>query len=76
MLTSRGWDSLMVWAQGVKMGLAGDELGGDLQHLISYRGLIDPSPSNLSGVLFRRVTHLKVLQYTDKAPDWQGGIWP
>lgn len=76
MLNSRGWDSLLTWAQGISMGLAGDTLGGDLQHLIAYPRIIDPSPSNLAGVLFRRVTHLKVLQFTDKAAAFQGGIWP
>lgn len=76
MLTDRGWDSLMAWAQGVKMGLAGDELGGDLQHIIAYPHIIPATIENLSGTLFRRVTHLKVLQYTDKAPDFNGGLWP
>lgn len=76
MLTDRGWDSLMTWAQGVKMGLAGDELGGDLQHLIAYPHVADVTIENLTGVGFRRVTHLKVLQYTDKCPDFDGGLWP
>lgn len=76
MLTSRGWDSLMAWAQGLRMGLAADDLGGDLQHLIAYPGVVEPTIDNLNGVGFRRVTHLKVLQFTDKAPNFDGGIWP
>jgi len=76
MLTSRGWDALLSWAQGFKMGLAGSELGGDIQHVIAYPGIVPATVDNLGGVLFRRVTHLKVLQYTDKAPDFQGGLWP
>lgn len=76
MLNDRGWDSLMTWAQGVKMGLAGDELGGDLQHLLRYSRIVPPSIDNLGGVLFRRVTHLKVMQFTDKAPDFTGSLWP
>jgi len=76
MLNDRGWDSLMTWAHGVKMGLAGDEIGGDLQQLIMYPAAVDPTIENLSGTLFRRVTHIKVLQYTDRCPDFDGGIWP
>jgi hypothetical protein len=76
LLNARGWDSLMVWAHGVKMGLAGLEIGGDLGHIIAYPFIIDPEPGNLGGVLFRKVTHLKVMQFTDKAPEWTGNIWP
>jgi len=74
LLTDRGWDGLMQFAHGFKMGLAGSEIGGDLQHLIAYPGIVDPTPDNLSGTWLRKVTHLKVLQYTDKAPDWDGGV--
>jgi hypothetical protein len=76
MLTEGGWDSLMAWAHGLRMGLAGAEIGGDLQHLIAYPYLFPPTPGNLSGTFLRRVTHLRVLQYTDKAPDFTSGLWP
>lgn len=75
-LTPRGWDELMAWAQGVRMGLAADDIGGDLQHLIAYPHVVEPTIENLNGVGFRRVTHLKVLQFTDKAPDLPSGLWP
>jgi hypothetical protein len=76
MLTDRGWDSLMCWAQGLRMGLAGEDLGGDLQHIIAFPRIIPPTLENLAGVLFRKVGWLRVLQYTDKAPDFPGGLWP
>jgi hypothetical protein len=76
MLNGAGWDSLLTWAQGVRMGLAADDLGGDLQHLIAYPRIIEPTLENLAGVGFRTVSHLKVLQYTDKCPDFDGGLWP
>jgi hypothetical protein len=76
-LSKRGWDSMMMWAHGIKMGLAADEIGGDLQHIIAYPGIVPASIENPAGVLFRRVTHLKVVQYTDKAPDGlPSGLWP
>jgi hypothetical protein len=59
------------------MGLAADEIGGDLQHIIAYPGIVQPTIENLGGVLFRKVTHLKVMQYPDKAPDGlPSGLWP
>src|SRR4029453_1869453 len=73
MLNDRGWDALMEFAFGLRMGLAGSELGGDLQHLIAYPNIVEPTVDNLSGTYLRRVTYLKVLQYVDKAPDWDGG---
>lgn len=76
MLNERGWSNLMTWAQGVKMGLAADDLGGDLQQLIAYPRIIEPTTENLSGTLFRKVTHIKVLQFTDTCPDFAGGLWP
>lgn len=76
LLSEDGWDSLMQWAFGVRMGLAGEDIGGDLQHIIAYPHIVEPSIDNLAGVLFRKVTHLKVLQYTDKAPDLPSGLWP
>lgn len=74
MLTNSGWDGLMQFAHGFKMGMAGTEIGGDLQHLIAYPGIVEPTIDNLSGTWLRKVTHLKVLQYTDKAPEWDGGV--
>jgi len=74
LLNDRGWDAVMECAFGLKMGLAGTELGSDLQHLIAYPGIVPVSIDNLSGTGLRRVSHLKVLQYTDKAPNWDGGI--
>jgi len=74
LLNDRGWDAIMEFAFGFKMGTGGNEIGGDLQHLIAYPGIVDVTPTNLAGVGLRRVTHLKVLQYTDKAPDWDGGV--
>jgi hypothetical protein len=74
MLNDAGWDALMECAFGLKMGLAGNDIGGDMQHLIAYPAILPPSVDNLSGTCLRRVTHLKVLQYTDKAPDWDGGV--
>jgi hypothetical protein len=74
MLNDGGWDALMEFAFGFKMGTAAFDIGGDLQHLIAYPGIVPVSIDNLSGTLLRPVTHLKVLQYTDKAPDWDGGV--
>lgn len=74
MLNDGGWDAVMEFAFGLKMGLAGNDIGGDLQHLLAYPGIVPVSIDNLSGTGLRRVTHLKVLQYVDKAPDWDGGV--
>lgn len=74
MLNDRGWDGMMSCAHGLRMGMAGSDIGGDLQHLIAYPNIVDPTVDNLSGTWLRRVTHLKVLQYTDKAPEWDGGV--
>lgn len=76
MLTARGWDALMPIMQGASMGLSADVMGGDLQLLNAYPRVIPPTLENLAGVLFRRVTHLKVMQYTDKAPDYNSDVWP
>lgn len=76
MLTERGWDSLLTWAQGLKMGLPDGDGDADLRHLVMYNGAVTPSLENLGGVGFREVTHLKVMQFTDKAPDFTYGLWP
>lgn len=79
MLNDRGWDSMMTWAQGVKMGLAWETsggLGGDMQHLLAYPYIIPPTIGNFGGVLFRPVKWLKVCQYLGKAPELPSGLWP
>jgi len=76
MLNDRGWDGMLPWAQAVSMSLAGDALGGDFQQIVAYPWIVEPYIGNLFGVGFRKVTHIKVLQYTDKCPDFDGGVWP
>ena len=72
MLTTQGWEQLLAHAAGCMLGLAEPGLVSGLEWLIAYPNVLEASLANLPGVAFRRVTHLRVCQHTDKAPEPSG----
>lgn len=76
LISSAGWDNVMAWAQAVAMATAAAFVGGTMQQLLMYPGVVDQTPENLLGVAFRRVSSLRVCHYLDKAPDLSLGLWP
>lgn len=58
------------------MGCGFDEFSGSFPLLIQYSRVVDPSPSNILGVAFRRVHHVRVHNYCESAPDDDNLLWP
>lgn len=76
LLTNRGWDGCMAYAHMLSMGMSGQFIGGDLQHLIAYWNVVPQTPTNFWGIGFRRVTSYNVFQYVEKAPELSTELWP
>jgi hypothetical protein len=68
-LSFAGWDGLLTIAEGLNIGLQQPIAGGPYQWLIPYPELLPASPSNPSGVAFRKVTKVRVCSFLDRAPD-------
>lgn len=76
LLTERGWDGAMHYAQLLAISLNAHFIGGDLQHLVAIWNVLPHTLDNPFGVAFRRVTSYNVFQYVDKAPDISEDLWP
>lgn len=72
MLTRAGWEALLPHANGIMLGLATPDLVSGMELLIAYPNVLEASPTNLLGVAFRKVKHLRVCQHTDEAPGPSG----
>lgn len=58
------------------MATMGPEFDWLYRWLIAYPDIVEPDPSNVRGVAFRRVSHLRVCAYTAKPPDTVPLDWP
>jgi hypothetical protein len=72
MLTREGFETLLPHAAGCMLGLAEPGLNSGLEWLVAYPNVLEASLSNLPGVAFRKVRHLRVCQHLDKAPEPSG----
>lgn len=68
-LTSGGWGITRTLAQALMLGGMGAFVGSPFQLMHAYTGVVPAATDNPQGVAFRRVTHVRVVQFTDKAPD-------
>lgn len=71
-LTTAGWEALLPHAAGCLLGLAEPGLNSGLEWMIAYPNVLEASLTNLPGVAFRKVKHIRVCWHTDKAPGPSG----
>lgn len=76
MLNEAGWDGGMLLGNVMGASFQHDAIGGGMQQLLHWTGVVPFSIDNIFGVAFRRVTSYSVCQYLGKAPDYELGLWP
>jgi hypothetical protein len=72
LLTMAGWEGLWPHCVGLTTGLMSPGLSAGLEWLLAYPDRLESSLTNLPGVAFRKVTHLRICWHTDKAPEPSG----
>lgn len=76
LLTRSGFEQMMELGRGLIMGFKPFFPDPAANWLIAYRGVLPDTLENPLGVAFKQVTHLRICQHTDRAPDNAGFVWP
>lgn len=75
-LSDTGQQGMYRLAAVMAMGFGLDQFSGPTPMLIHYTDVVERSPSNILGVAFRRVHHIRVHNYCEEPPPDDNLLWP